>query len=221
MTPIIGLDGYFVQGFEIIGKHGRPLKADRRNVYSFRVGGRAYHAELHKVVWCARHRVNVMDVPKDYSFREVNGTIMVETFSDRMSNTRKALAQEVKVKREDYDFIETFARMAKGLLDGEPDAKAKIFSLLNSKRDECVRYARTASGGVSQQKAVLYTDKAILKVFEQVCTGVYAVASPIASIKWHINHSIRNGRKKRSIDQQKQNEYGRTRDKTKTDEDCC
>ena len=161
MTPIIGLDGYFVQGFEIIGKHGRPLKADRRNVYSFRVGGKAYHAELHKVVWCARHRVNVMDVPKDYSFREVNGTNMVETFSDRMSSTRKALAQEVKVKREDYDFVETFARMAKGLLDGEPDAKAKIFSLLNSKRDECVRYARTASGGVSQQKAVLYTDKAI------------------------------------------------------------
>lgn len=210
MTPIIGLDGYFVQGFEIIGKHGRPLKADRRNVYSFRVGGRAYHAELHKVIWCARHRVNVMDVPKDYSFREVKGTILVETFSDRMSNTRKALAQEVKVKREDYDFIEKFARTARGLLDGEPDAKAKLFSLLNSKRDECVRYARTASGGVSQKKAELYTDTAILKVFEQICTGVYAVASPIASIKWHINHAIRNGRKKRTLESERTIETNET-----------
>lgn len=199
MTPIIGLDGYSVQGFEVIGKHGRPLKADRRNVYSFRVDGKVYHAELHKLIWCARHKVNVLDVPKDYSFREFKGTIFVETFSDRMSNTRKALAQEVKVKREDYDFIEKYVQMAKAMLDGEPDAKAKLFSLLNGKRDEYVQYARTASGGVSRQKAELYTDQAILKVFNLICGGTFAVASPIASIKWHINHAIRNGRKKRTL----------------------
>lgn len=200
MLPIIGFEGYYVQGFEIIGKHGRPLKAGRRNVYTLQTNqGKPYHAELHKLIWCARKKVNVMDVPKDYSFRELNGTIFVETFSDRMSNTRKALAKEVKVKFEDYDFIERFASTAKGMLNGEPDAKARLFSLLNSKRDECVKYARTASGGVSQQKAELYTDKAILKVFQQVCSGTFAVPSPIASIKWHINHAIRNGRKKRTL----------------------
>ena len=202
MLPIIGLEGYFVQGFEVIGRHGRPLKPGRRNVYTFQVkGSKPYHAELHKLIWCAWHQVNVMEVPKDYSFREMNGTILVETFSDRMSNTRKALAREVKVKYEDYDFIERFAQTSKGMLNGEPDAKVRLFSLLNSKREEYIRYARTASGGVSQQKAELYTDNAILKVFEQVCSGTFAVASPVASIKWHINHAIRNGRKKRAIEQ--------------------
>lgn len=199
MIPIIGLDGYYVQGFEVIGKHGRPLKADRRNVYSFRVGGKVFHHELHKVIWCARHKVNVNDVPRDYSFRKLKGIILVETFSDRMSYTRKALAQEVKVKREDYDFIEKYASMAKAMLDGLPDARSELFSLLNGKRDEYVGYARTASGGVSKQKAELYTDQAILKVFNLICAGTYAVASPIASIKWHINHAIKNGRKKRTL----------------------
>ena len=200
MLPIIGLEGYYVQGLEIIGRHGRPLKPGRRNVYTFQTNsGKTYHAELHKLIWCARHKVNVMQVPKDYSFRELNGTIFVETFSDRMSNTRRALAQQVKVKYEDYDYIERFAQLAKRLLNGEPDAKANLFSFLNSKRDECIRYARTASGGVSQQKAELYTDQAILKVFEQVCSGTFAVPSPIASIKWHINHAIRNGRKRRTL----------------------
>lgn len=204
MLPIIGLEGYYVQGFEIIGRHGRPLKPGRRNVYTLQTNsGKAYHAELHKLIWCARHKVNVMEVPRDYSFREMNGMIIVETFSDRMSNTRKALAQEVKVKYEDYDFIERFAQTAKGMLKGEPDAKAHLFSLLNSKRDDYICYARTASGGVSQQKAELYTDQAIMKVFEQVCSGTFAVASPIASIKWHINHAIKNGRKKQTLKEKK------------------
>ena len=199
MIPIPGLEGYYVQGFEVIGKHGRPLKADRRNVYAFRVKGKTVHVELHKVIWCARHKVDVFDVPRDYSFRELRGTILVETFSDRMSNTRRALAREVKVKWEDYDFIEKFAQAAKRMLDGEPDGRAQLFTLLNSKRDEYIRYARTASGGVSQQKAELYTDRAIIRVFDLICGGAFAVASPVASIKWHINHFIRNGRKKRTF----------------------
>lgn len=200
MLPLIGLEGYHVQGFEIIGRHGRPLKPDRRNVYTLQAGsGKVYRAELHKLVWCARHKVNVMEVPRDYSFRELNGTILVETFSERMSNTRRTLAQVVKVKQEDYDFIERFAHTAKAMLNGEPDAKASLFSLLNSKREDFIRYARTASGGVSQQKAELYTDRAIMKVFETVCRGTFAVASPVASIKWHINHAIRSGRKKRAL----------------------
>lgn len=85
------------------------------------------------------------------------------------------------------------------MLNGEPDAKARLFSLLNGKREDFIRYARTASGGVSQQKAELYTDQAIMKVFETVCRGKFAVASPVASVKWHVNHAIRNGRKKRAL----------------------
>lgn len=189
-------EGYSVEGFDIIGKWGRPLKADRRDVFTLQVAGvPPLRATRYKLVWCARHRVDVRCVPREYSFRVVNGVLLCETFSDRMSLTRRMQEATVKVKWEDYDFIEHFAAIAKAMLQGEQDKAAELFSLLNSQRDACIIYARTASGGVSQAKAIDYTDRAIYHVFQTVVSGSRAVPSPIASIKWHINNQIRQSRR--------------------------
>lgn len=201
MLPLKGTDGYFVQGFNIIGKFGRALKPDRRKVYRIMADDKKpLRANLNKLVWCARRGIDVRQVPRDYSFRNTDtGWVEVETFSNRMSRTRQAVNKAVKMQREDYDFIERFAHTALSMIDGEPDAKLQLFTLLNSKRDECIRYARTASGGVSQEKAVLYTDTAIAKVYEQLLARNEVICSPIASIKWYINHQIKTGRKHRNI----------------------
>lgn len=42
MLPLIGLEGYHVSGFETIGRHGRPLKPDRRNVYTLQAGSATF-----------------------------------------------------------------------------------------------------------------------------------------------------------------------------------
>lgn len=195
MIELIYPKGYGVDGFDIIGKWGRPLKADRRDVFTLQVAGEPpLRATRYKLVWCARHRVDVRFVPREYSFRVVNGELLCETFSDRMSMTRRIQEATVKVKWEDYDFIEHFAAIAKAMLKGEPDKLAELFALLNSQRDACISYARTASGGVSQTKAIDYTDRAIYHVFQTVVSGTRAVPSPIASIKWHINNQIRLSR---------------------------
>lgn len=198
MKRLVFPEGYTIDGYEIIGKRGVPLKPDRRDVFTLQARGcPPVRANRYKLVWCARNGVDVRDIPKEFSFRlSDNGVLIVETFSDRMSSVRKRLANTVKVQFEDYDFIERFASTAKRMISGEPEALADLFVLLNSQRDSLIQYARTASGGVSLQKAIYYTDKAIIKVYDMLCARTNAVASPIASIKWHINHFIKIGRKK-------------------------
>lgn len=103
------------------------------------------------------------------------------------------------VKWQDYDFIEQFAHTAKMMLQGDEDAKVRLFTMLNARRDEFIAYARRALGGVSLPKATDYTDKAIYHVFETVVNGCYHVPSPIAKIKWYICHFIRQSRKHREL----------------------
>ncbi len=196
--PLIYPQGYYVKGYDIIGKHGRPLRPDKRNVYTLQTEGKPIHANLYKIVWSARHKVDIRKIPKEYSFRLTDtGILVVESFSDRMSKAKKIQYSTVTVQYEDYDYIERFAHLAKAMIQGEVDAKTQLFVLLNSKRDDLIQYARNASGGVSLQKATDYTDSAIIKVYGTILARTYAVPSPIASIKWHINNLIRQNRKKR------------------------
>lgn len=195
--PIVGFDGYYINYPTICNKKGKPLKAGNRDVFTiYDHSGSKYYGTRWKIIWAAEHGIDPRKIPRSYSFREVNGSVYCETFSDRMSHTlnqRKAVA---KVKWQDYDFIEKFAHTAKEMLLGDSSAKVKLFAMLNSKRDELIEYARHASGGVSKEKAQFYTDQAIFYCYEKIVKGAFHVPSPIASIKWHINKSIRDGRNK-------------------------
>ena len=62
-------------------------------------------------------------------------------------------AKEIKVKREEYEFTEKYAHLALQMLDGDATAKARLFSLINGKRDELISYARRAKGGGITRKS--------------------------------------------------------------------
>ena len=195
--PIVGFDGYYINYPTICNKKGKPLKAGTRDVFTiYDHNGSKYQGTRWKIIWAAEHGVDPRKIPRTYSFREVNGSVYCETFSDRMCHTVKQRNAVAKVKWQDYDFIEKFAHTAKEMILGDSSAKAKLFTMLNSKRDELIEYARHASGGVSKEKAQLYTDQAIFNCYEKIVKGAFHVPSPIASIKWHINKSIKDGRKK-------------------------
>lgn len=193
--------GYAVKGLEIIGKWGRPMKADRRDVFTLQADEGRIRATRSKIVWCAMNGRDIRRVPREYSFRIAdNGIVIVETFSDRMSYVRHRQNMAVKVQWEDYDFIERFARTAKQMIEGKPDARRELFLMLNGKRDEFIGYARRSCGGVSEKRATDYADMAIVKVYDSLCSRTFAIASPIASIKWHIRKFITDERNKRTYE---------------------
>lgn len=194
--PIIGFAGYYVDYPAICNRHGKPLKEGSRDVFTlYDSQGGKYRATRWKIIWAAEHGIDPREVPRHYSFREDNGTVLCETFSDRMCQTVRQRNAMAKVKWQDYDFIERFANTAKMMLQGDSEAKMKLFTMLNSRRDELIKYARHAAGGVSLTKATDYTDQAIYHVYETVIGGCFHVPSPVASMKWHINHYIKQGRR--------------------------
>ena len=146
-------EGYSVQGFDIIGLWGRPMKENRKgHVRLQRTGEKPYDVSRLKLVWAARMNIDVRKIPKKYSFYlDDNGYLQVDKFSDRMSRIVSERAKEVKVKREDYAFVEKYAHIALQMLDGDNDAKGQLFALINGKREMFIQYARR-SGGAFQRK---------------------------------------------------------------------
>ena len=142
-------EGYSVQGFDIIGLWGRPMKENRKgHVRLQRTGEKPYDVSRLKLVWAARMNIDVRKIPKKYSFYlDDNGNLQVDKFSDRMSHIVSERAKEVKVKREDYAFVEKYAHIALQMLDGDNDAKGQLFALINGKREMFIQYARRSGGG--------------------------------------------------------------------------
>lgn len=195
-------EGYSVQGFDIIGLWGRPMKENRKgHVRLQRTGEKPYDVSRLKLVWAARMNIDVRKIPKKYSFYlDDNGNLQVDKFSDRMSRIVSERAKEVKVKREDYAFVEKYAHIALQMLDGDNDAKGQLFALINGKREMFIQYARrSGGGGISEEKAILYTDMAISYTYDLICSGRYYVPSPIGSVKGKINQLIKANRKKRTL----------------------
>lgn len=186
-----------VRDYDIYGKHGirKPGKRDCYH-YSYTDGSRGY-ANRWKLVWCAEHDTDPRKVGKEYSFRLLNGVVICEEFGKRMSEAYDERRKQARLKWEDYDFIERFAHECKELLNGGCDARGRIFSMLNGKRDELIRYAMHAAGGVGKQRATDYADITIMQVFDAVIDGRYHVPSPVASMKFRIRKMIIDNRRKR------------------------
>ena len=65
--------------------------------------------------------------------------------------------------------------------------------------DELIAYARRAKGGVSLEKATLYTDMAISYTYDLILSGRYYVPSPIGSVKGRICMLIKENRNKKQL----------------------
>ena len=187
-----------VINYDIYGKHGKKRKPGARDCYQFNYtdGTRGY-ANRWKLIFCAEHNIDPREISKDYSFRLVNGVVVCETFSERMSEVAKVRKQQAEMKWQEYDYIERFAHECKEFLKGDGDARGRIFCMLNSRRDELIKYGRHAAGGVGLQRATDYADISIMQVFEKVVEGKYGVPSPVASMKYRIKRMIIDNRKHR------------------------
>ena len=209
IIPLIYPKGYSVQGMDVIGRYGKRLKDGRHGHISlYAKGEKTLTASRCKIVWAARHNIDIRTIPKEYSFWLADdGTLQCDTFNARMSMIASVKAKEIKVKREEYEFTEKYAHLALQMLDGDATAKARLFSLINGKRDELIAYARRAKGGVSLEKATLYTDMAISYTYDLILSGRYYVPSPIGSIKGRICMLIKENRNKKQLNEYKN--YGK------------
>ena len=155
IIPLIYPKGYSVQGMDVIGRYGKRLKDGRHGHISlYAKGEKNLTASRCKIVWAARHNIDIRTFPKEYSFWLADdGTLQCDTFNARMSMIASVKAKEIKVKREEYEFTEKYAHLALQMLDGDATAKARLFSLINGKRDELISYARRAKGGGITRKS--------------------------------------------------------------------
>ena len=188
-----------VKGYDIHGKHGirKPGVRDCYQ-YNYTDGSRGY-ASRWKLVWCAEHGADPRKISKAYSFRLVNGVVICESFSERMSEVQKVRKQQAEMKWQDYDYIERFAHECKEFLKGDGDARGRIFGMLNGRRDELIQYGMHAAGGVGRKRATDYADISIMQVFDSVVDGKYSVPSPVASMKYRIRRMIIDNRKHREL----------------------
>ena len=192
--PIKGCPGYFVLGTEIIGKRGKVLKAGKHDIYRLKVCGKVLSAPRFKLVWCAENGHSPQEVPAHFSFYFDEGLVRVTIFSERMAGVRARMRMTVRVKREDYDFLERYARFAKDMIDGAPDAASRLFALINSRRDEYISYARRQCGAADRAAAEFYADQSVFHVWELIRRGAFFVASPVASVKYNIRKLVNEAR---------------------------
>jgi len=155
IIPLIYPKGYSVQGMDVIGRYGKRLKDGKHgHIGLYAKGQKGITASRCKIVWAARHNIDIRKIPKEYSFWLADdGTLQCDTFNARMSMIASVKAKEIKVKREEYEFTEKYAHLALQMLDGDATAKARLFSLINGKRDELIAYARRAKGGGITRKS--------------------------------------------------------------------
>jgi hypothetical protein len=165
IIPLIYPKGYSVQGMDVLGRYGKRLKDGRHGHISlYAKGEKTMTASRCKIVWAARHNIDIRTIPKEYSFWLADdGTLQCDTFNARMSMIASVKAKEIKVKREEYEFTEKYAHLALQMLDGNATAKARLFSLINGKRDELIAYARRAKGGgITRKSRVIHRHGNIL-----------------------------------------------------------
>ena len=197
--PLIYPQGYSVCGMEIIGKHGHPLLPDKHNVVALRDRNspkKRVRMPYAKVIYAAQHNIDIRDIPPEYSFLEVDGEIQVFTYSGRMAYLANERNKQYKLKLENYELIHEYAQHMIDFLNGDTEAKANVFKLLNKRREEFILYAQRQVG---KPNAIDIADNAIFDTLELIFSGTYEVPSPIASVKWHINKIIRERRKTRTI----------------------
>ena len=196
--PIKGFNGYYVVGNFVWSRRTRVpvlLKGSRKDcITMIPTGGKKNEHKTFtraKIVWCARNGVNPSDVPYEFAFKFDDDGVVVETFSDKMSEVRKRYPYEQTV-REDYRIMLGFASLAIRVIDGDYGAEAEAYSFLGSYRKDLERYAL---GYVGREKAKDYADKAVDIAYKDVCKCKKAIANPIGMMKLIVRRLIKQGRK--------------------------
>ena len=196
MIEIKGYPGYFLadDGKNIIGKWGRALKPVNSCV-TLQQHGRKTCMPVNKVIWCANKGVSPDEVPKGYSFRWINGRMMAETFSDRMSYAKRKASPRVRISDEQIDYLKKYLKILEDIHNGVEGAKAALFTIINNDKEEYIGYACKLQNSNNRDNAEIVVDSAIMATMETICDNDMMVANPRGCVKSFIRGLVRENRK--------------------------
>ena len=195
MIEIKGYPGYYLDddGMTIIGKRNRALKT-KFNCVILQQNGRRTCVPVNKLVWCAIRGVSPDEIPKGYSFRMVDGRMVAETFSDRMSYVKKKNTKRVRISDEQILYLERYIQILKDIQLDTDDAKSRLFMLINEDREQFIAYACKLSYN-NRQNAEIVADSAIMATMDVICNNEVMVPNPRGCVKSFIRGYLREKRK--------------------------
>ena len=195
MIEIKGYPGYFLDddGMTIIGKRNKALKT-KFNCVILQQNGRRTCVPVNKLVWCAIRGVSPDEIPKGYSFRMVDGRMVAETFSDRMSYVKKKNTKRVRISDEQILYLERYIQVLKDIRQEAGDAKARLFMLINEDREQFIAYACKLSYN-NRQNAEIVADSAIMATMDVICNNEVMVPNPRGCVKSFIRGILRENRR--------------------------
>lgn len=196
MIEIKGYPGYYLadDGKSIIGKYKRALKPVNNCVILQKEKHRTC-IPVNKLIWCANKGVSPDEVQKGYSFREINGKMMAETFSDRMSFAKRKASNKVRISEEQINYLKNYLKILEDIQNGVEGAQARLFSIINDDRDEYIGYACKLQNNNNRQNAEILTDSAIMATMERICDNELMVANPRGCVKSFIRGFVRENRR--------------------------
>ena len=195
MIEIKGYPGYYLDddGMTIIGKRNRALKT-KFNCVILQQNGRRTCVPVNKLVWCAIRGVSPDEIPKGYSFRMVDGRMVAETFSDRMSYVKKKNTKRVRISDEQILYLERYIQILKDIQLDTDDAKSRLFMLINEDREQFIAYACKLSYN-NRQNAEIVADSAIMATMDVICNNEVMVPNPRGCVKSFIRGFLRENRR--------------------------
>ena len=195
MIEIKGYPGYYLDddGMTIIGKKKKPLKT-KFNCVILQQNGRRTCVPVNKLVWCALRGVSPDEIPKGYSFRMIDGRMVAETFSDRMSYVKRKNTKKVRISDEQILYLERYIQILKDIRQDTDDAKAKLFMLINEDREQFIAYACKLSYN-NRENAEIVADSAIMATMDVICNNEVMVPNPRGCVKSFIRGFLRENRK--------------------------
>ena len=195
MIEIKGYPGYYLDddGMTIIGKRNRALKT-KFNCVILQQNGRRTCVPVNKLVWCAIRGVSPDEIPKGYSFRMIDGRMVAETFSDRMSYVKKKNTTRVRISDEQILYLERYLRILRDIRQDADGAKARLFMLINEDREQFIAYACKLSYN-NREHAEIVADSAVMATIDVICNNEVMVSNPRGCVKSFIRGYLRENRK--------------------------
>lgn len=184
ILPIKGFPGYTVRGVNVHSKRGtKRLQTYTDDVVTLKCeNGQYRHFSRGKIVWCARHGVNPMDVPRyKYSFSFRGDEVICEFYSEKCKKVQALINSRKKERiRQDYELLIEFAKNVLMMLDGDRWMEHEIYKLLRRNVDDVACYAKK---WVGHKRAEDFAMLAVDMTFDKIKQLDKCVTNPVGYMK--------------------------------------
>lgn len=201
ILPIKGFPGYTVRGVDVHSKRGtKRLKTQTDDVVTLKCDDGTYrHFSRGKVVWCARHGVNPMDVPRHkYSFSFRGDEVLCEFYADKCKKVQALINSRKKERiRKDYELLIEFAEHVLLMLDGDRRTEHEIYKILRNNVDDVAGYARKFVG---YKRADEFAMLAADMTFDRIKQLEKCIPNPVAYMKILVRKMVKEHYQTKKMD---------------------